>query len=143
MPNKNKYKSIALNTESYEKLQSIAATNNRAKNRELAGMIEEKYQQIFIADDKKPSDTVIGNKLNTSDDFIEELIFLIKKYEDLGKNQNNSAFVTRILVTMGIDRLFELSAPNPMLAISCLLMAIESKVDHVNGLTIEGVNNVH
>ncbi len=40
MPDIQKYKSIALNHASYEKLAAIADTNNRAKGRELAGMID-------------------------------------------------------------------------------------------------------
>ena len=47
MPDIQKYKSIALNNASYEKLAAIADTNNRAKGRELAGMIDKRYQEVI------------------------------------------------------------------------------------------------
>ncbi len=46
MPDVQKYKSIALNHASYEKLAAIADTNNRAKGRELAGMIDKRYEEV-------------------------------------------------------------------------------------------------
>ena len=50
MPNIQKYKSIALNHESYDKLSEIAERNNRAKGRELAGMISRRHQEIIDND---------------------------------------------------------------------------------------------
>ena len=47
MPDIQKYKSIALNHASYEKLAAIAETNNRAKGRELAGMIDKRYEEVI------------------------------------------------------------------------------------------------
>ena len=47
MPNIQKYKSIALNHNSGEKLSEIAVYNNRAKGRELAGMIDRRYEDII------------------------------------------------------------------------------------------------
>tara|TARA_B100001540_G_scaffold140148_1_gene124606 strand:- start:337 stop:501 length:165 start_codon:yes stop_codon:yes gene_type:complete len=49
MPNIQKYKSIALNHDSYEKLSEIAVCNNRAKGRELAGMIDKRHEDIILS----------------------------------------------------------------------------------------------
>ena len=49
MPNIQKYKSIALNHNSYEKLSEIAVYNNRAKGRELAGMIDKRHEDIILS----------------------------------------------------------------------------------------------
>ena len=46
MPDIQKYKSIALNHDSYQKLAAMAETNNRAKGRELAGMIDKRYEEV-------------------------------------------------------------------------------------------------
>jgi|TARA_R110000796_G_scaffold228729_1_gene345967 hypothetical protein len=47
MPDIQKYKSIALNHDSYEKLAAIADANNRAKGRELAGMIDKRHREVI------------------------------------------------------------------------------------------------
>jgi hypothetical protein len=47
MPDIQKYKSIALNHDSYEKLAAIAEKNNRAKGRELAGMIDKRHKEVI------------------------------------------------------------------------------------------------
>lgn len=48
MPDIQKYKSIALNHESYNKLSEIADKENRAKGRELAGMIDKRYKEVVL-----------------------------------------------------------------------------------------------
>jgi hypothetical protein len=48
MPDIQKYKSIALNHDSYNKLAEIAAKNNRAKGRELAGMIDKRHSEVVV-----------------------------------------------------------------------------------------------
>tara|TARA_B100000212_G_scaffold342385_1_gene329265 strand:+ start:2387 stop:2806 length:420 start_codon:yes stop_codon:yes gene_type:complete len=136
----NNYKSVALNIESYKKLQSIASSNNRAKNRELAGLIDTKYDEVFDRN-KKSTNNIILKQKKTNDEFLKDLVLLINKYEYI--NKNNSAFITKTLITVGIDRLFEISSPNPLLAVSCLLMAIEAKVDHLSGLKLEDIRNVN
>jgi len=47
MPDIQKYKSIALNHDSYKKLAAIADKNNRAKGRELAGMIDKRHKEVI------------------------------------------------------------------------------------------------
>lgn len=136
---KNNYKSVALNSESYKKLNSIANSNNRAKNRELAGLIDAKYDETFDKNSKAISDMAMKEK-KPNGNFVEDLILLIEKHNDYDKN---SAFITKTLITVGIDRLFEISSPNPLLAVSCLLMAIEAKVDHLSGLKLEDIRNVN
>ena len=131
MPDIQKYKSVALNNESYKKLSEISEINNRAKGRELAGLIEQGYKDTVL-----PRKLADANHLsNESSDFyfkeeavIADFYRLKNKYSS---DKDASGFMTQLFIKEGIQILYGMAGGNTKKVIT-FLMAIEPKLKDID-----------